>query len=72
MSSTTRGPGLPRWRQLSHAHSPDVHGRLKRTAKVSLGGFGESAAGFFIPAICQGIPGTKTIVDGFDSVPARS
>jgi hypothetical protein len=68
MSKTTRGPGLPRWRQLSWAHSPREHGRLKRTAKVSLEGFGEPAAGLFVTTICQGIPGAKAIVDGFDSV----
>jgi hypothetical protein len=73
MSKTTRGPGLPRWRRLSRAHSPREDGRLKRTAKVSLGDFGEPAAGLFVTAICQGIPGAKAIVDGFDTVfPARS
>jgi hypothetical protein len=68
MSKTTRGPGPPRWRQLSRAHSTRGHGRLKRTAEVSLGGFGEPATGLFVTAICDGIPGAKAIVDGFDSV----
>jgi hypothetical protein len=72
MSKTIRGPDL-RWRQLSRAHSTREHGRLKRTAKVSFRGFGEPAAGLFVIAICDDIPGAKAIVEIIDSVlPARS
>ena len=45
MSNATGRPALPRWSQLSRAHSTREQGRLNRTVKVSLGASARPAPG---------------------------
>ena len=73
MSNATSRPALPRWSQLSRAHSTREQGRPNRTVKVSLGGFSKAASGMFVTANSGDIPEVKAAVDIFDSVlPPRS
>jgi len=73
MSNATGRPALPPWSQLSRAQSTREQGRLNRTVKVSLGGFGKASAGMHVSAIRGDILEAKSAVHIFDSVlPARS
>ena len=73
MSNATGRPALPRWSQLSRAHSTRERRQPNRTVKVSLGGFSNTGAGMLVRAIYGDILEAKAADDIFDSVlPPRS